>query len=140
VEENRERRWVEEVCMTVVPSGISASQEAETHHEGNDEVRRDSFKGKHAKPLGRFGWFSTGNSPEGANSCKVGSRDGWQCLVALGRFKKVTEKRTTASIDALCPPPPDIKQTDHQVPIYDGSTVHARQVSWRRLLYWITPK
>jgi hypothetical protein len=44
----------------------------------------------------------------------------------LDQFKKMTEKRTAASINALCAPPPDIKQTDHQVPIYDGSTVRAR--------------
>jgi hypothetical protein len=51
----------------------------------------------------------------------------------LEQFKKMTEKLTAASIDALCAPPPDIeqtnhhiRQTNHQVPIYDGSTVRAR--------------
>jgi hypothetical protein len=39
----------------------------------------------------------------------------------IDKFKKMTENRTAASVDA-----PDIKQTDHQVPIYDGSTVCAQ--------------
>ncbi len=41
----------------------------------------------------------------------------------VGRFKKMIKKHIVANI---CAPPPDIKQTDYQVPIYDGSTVHAR--------------
>jgi hypothetical protein len=44
----------------------------------------------------------------------------------LHAFKKMVDERTAASIEALGPPPPDIKQTDHQVPIYDGSTVRVR--------------
>jgi hypothetical protein len=44
----------------------------------------------------------------------------------LDQFQRMTEKRTAASIDALYAPRPDIKQTDHQVPIYDGSTVRVR--------------
>jgi hypothetical protein len=44
----------------------------------------------------------------------------------IDQFKNMTENRTAARIDALCAPPPDIKQTDYQVPIYDGSTVRAR--------------
>jgi acetyl esterase/lipase len=44
----------------------------------------------------------------------------------LGTFKKMAEQRMEASREALGAPPPDIKQTDHQVPIYDGSTVRVR--------------
>jgi hypothetical protein len=44
----------------------------------------------------------------------------------LHAFKKIVDERMVASIEALGPPPLDIKQTDHQVPIYDGSTVRVR--------------
>lgn len=44
----------------------------------------------------------------------------------LHAFKKMVDELTAASIEALGPPPPDIKQTDHSVPIYDGSTVRVR--------------
>ena len=38
----------------------------------------------------------------------------------------MADERGAANIEALGAPPPDIKQTDHQVPIYDGTTVRAR--------------
>jgi hypothetical protein len=44
----------------------------------------------------------------------------------LNDFKKMADERGAANIEALGAPPPDIKQTDHQVPIYDGTTVRAR--------------
>ena len=44
----------------------------------------------------------------------------------LSQFKKMADERQAANDEALGAPPPDIKQTDHQVPIYDGSTVRAR--------------
>lgn len=33
--ENREKREIQEVYMTVVQSGVSISQEVETYHEGD---------------------------------------------------------------------------------------------------------
>jgi len=42
------------------------------------------------------------------------------------QFIKMATERIAASLETLGPPPPDVKQTDHQVPIYDGSTVRAR--------------
>jgi hypothetical protein len=44
----------------------------------------------------------------------------------LHAFRKKVEEGAAGSIGALGPPPPGIKQTDHQVPIYDGSTVRVR--------------
>ena len=44
----------------------------------------------------------------------------------LDQFRQMADERTAASIEALGAPPRDIKQTDHQVPIYDGSTIRAR--------------
>lgn len=44
----------------------------------------------------------------------------------LTYFKKMVDARSDAMLAELGAPPPDIKQTDHQVPIYDGSTVRAR--------------
>jgi sarcosine oxidase delta subunit len=44
--ERRERRWIEEVYMTGVPSGISASRDAETHHVGNNPKGAESTQRK----------------------------------------------------------------------------------------------
>ena len=44
----------------------------------------------------------------------------------LAWFKKITDDRLRVSLAELGAPPHDIKQTDHQVSIYDGSTVRAR--------------
>lgn len=44
----------------------------------------------------------------------------------LPYFKKMVGARMEAALAELGAPPPDIKQTDHQVPTYDGSTVRAR--------------
>jgi hypothetical protein len=41
-------------------------------------------------------------------------------------FKKMVDERIAVSLEVLGSPPPDIRQTDHQVPIYDGSTVRVR--------------
>jgi hypothetical protein len=49
-------------------------------------------------------------------------------------FKKIADGRIAASVEALGPPPLDIKQTDHQVPIYDGSTVRVQYLIPRGLL------
>jgi hypothetical protein len=32
---SREKKWVKEVYITVVPSDVSTSQDAETHYKGN---------------------------------------------------------------------------------------------------------
>jgi len=42
----RERRWVKEVYITVLPSGVSASQDAETHHEGNSPEGAELTQGR----------------------------------------------------------------------------------------------
>ncbi len=44
----------------------------------------------------------------------------------LDGFKNMVDERNQAMLEALGAPPADIKQTDHQVKIYDGSTVRAR--------------
>jgi hypothetical protein len=44
----------------------------------------------------------------------------------LAAFIKLAGERGEANLKALGAPPSDVKQTDHQVPIYDGSTVRAR--------------
>jgi hypothetical protein len=41
-------------------------------------------------------------------------------------LKKRSDDRERANLAELGAPPPDIKQTDHQISIYDGSTVRAR--------------
>ena len=46
MEESRERRWVKEVYMTVVPSGVSASWDTETHHEGNGPKGAELIQGR----------------------------------------------------------------------------------------------
>jgi hypothetical protein len=43
---SEERRWAAKVYMAVISLGISASQDAETHHEGNDPEGAELTQGR----------------------------------------------------------------------------------------------